>query len=162
MSCFFDSQCRYNLTDHKSSLQNSCMIKVIGSSTWRLKNDNHIVLMQEHLLANDMLQNLHRLYYQSPYILTKLWRRYTGNAGNASLRMIGGSYEFQDGHADLCRGRSSKATYLHTCLTALCPGLSGSAGTRKVKPIWILLSKRQWVAVTSAGPYASVRLAPDR
>jgi len=32
-------------------------------------------------------------------------------------------------------------------LTALCPGLPGSAGTRKVKPIWILLkqeSEWQW------------------
>ena len=51
-------------------------------------------------------------------------------------------------------------TYLHTRLTALCPGLSRWAGTRKVKPIWILL-KRQWVAVASAGPYASLHLAPD-
>ena len=34
--------------------------------------------------------------------------------------------------------------------TALCPGLPGWAGTRKVKPKWILLKqdcKRQWVAV---------------
>jgi len=29
----------------------------------------------------------------------------------------------------------------HTRLTALCPGLPGSAGTRKVKPIWILLEQ---------------------
>ena len=29
----------------------------------------------------------------------------------------------------------------HTHLTALCPGLPGSAGTRKVKPIWILLKQ---------------------
>jgi len=29
--------------------------------------------------------------------------------------------------------------HTHTRLTALCPGLPGSAGTRKVKPIWILL-----------------------
>jgi len=29
-------------------------------------------------------------------------------------------------------------THTHTRLTALCPGLSGSAGTRKVKLIWIL------------------------
>ena len=28
--------------------------------------------------------------------------------------------------------------YTHTRLTALCPGLPGWAGTRKVKPIWIL------------------------
>ena len=32
------------------------------------------------------------------------------------------------------------------------PGLPGWAGTRKVKPIWILLKQeRQWVAVASAG-----------
>jgi len=28
-----------------------------------------------------------------------------------------------------------------TCLTALCPGLHRTAGTRKVKPIWILLKQ---------------------
>ena len=31
--------------------------------------------------------------------------------------------------------------HTHTCLTALCPGLPGWAGTRKVKPIWILLKQ---------------------
>ena len=41
-------------------------------------------------------------------------------------------------------------------------GLPGWAGTRKVKPIRILLNKRQWVAVASAGLYASLHLAPDR
>ena len=34
--------------------------------------------------------------------------------------------------------------------------------TRKVKPIWIYQSKRQWVAVASAGPYANLHLAPER
>jgi len=34
-------------------------------------------------------------------------------------------------------------THIHTRLMAVCPGLHGSAGTRMVKPIWILL-KRQW------------------
>ena len=32
-------------------------------------------------------------------------------------------------------------TNTHTRLTALCPGLPGWAGTRKVKPIWILLKQ---------------------
>ena len=41
------------------------------------------------------------------------------------------------------------------------PGLPRWAGTRKVKPIWIYWSKRQWVAVASAGPHASQYLAPD-
>ena len=31
--------------------------------------------------------------------------------------------------------------HTHTRLTALCPGLPGWAGTRKVKPIWILLKQ---------------------
>jgi len=33
-------------------------------------------------------------------------------------------------------------TYTHTRLTALFPGLTGWAGTRKVKPIWILLKQK--------------------
>ena len=32
-------------------------------------------------------------------------------------------------------------THTHTRLTALCPGLTGWAGTRKEKPIWILLKQ---------------------
>ena len=32
-------------------------------------------------------------------------------------------------------------THTHTHLTALCPGLPGRAGTRKVKPIWFLLEQ---------------------
>ena len=32
-------------------------------------------------------------------------------------------------------------THTHTHLTALCPGLPGWAGTRKVKPTWILLKQ---------------------
>ena len=49
--------------------------------------------------------------------------------------------------------------YTHIHFTALCLGLSEWASTRKVKPIW---SKRQWVAAASAGPNASLQLAPDR
>jgi len=36
---------------------------------------------------------------------------------------------------------NSAIHYIHTRLTALCPGLPGWAGTRKVKPIWILLKQ---------------------
>ena len=45
-----------------------------------------------------------------------------------------------------------------TTTTTVCPGLPGWAGTRKVKPIWIYWSKRWWVAVVSAGPYANLYL----
>ena len=45
----------------------------------------------------------------------------------------------------ICRGRpcafSPLNTHTHTRLTALYPGLPGWAGTRKVKPIWILLEQ---------------------
>jgi len=48
-------------------------------------------------------------------------------------------------------------TYTHTCLTALLPGLPRWAGTRKVKPIWILLKQEtvsgsgiSWVICKSA------------
>ena len=37
--------------------------------------------------------------------------------------------------------RTHARTHTHTRLTALCPGLPGLAGTRKVKPIWILLKQ---------------------
>ena len=48
----------------------------------------------------------------------------------------------------------------NTCFMALCPGLPKWASIRKVKPIWIYWSKKQWVAVASAGPYANLHLAP--
>ena len=57
-------------------------------------------------------------------------------------------------------------TQLFYCSSGICPGPPGWAGTRKVKPrrlkpIWIYWSKRQWVAVASAGLYASLHLIPD-
>jgi len=53
-------------------------------------------------------------------------------------------------------------THTHTHLMALCPGLPGWAGTRKVNQSGFYWSKRQWVAVESAGQYASLHLTPDR
>ena len=46
--------------------------------------------------------------------------------------------------------------YTHTHLTALFPGLPGWAGTRMVNRSGFYWSKRQWVAVASAGLYASL------
>jgi len=53
------------------------------------------------------------------------------------------------------------------CSSGICPRLPRWAGTskvktRKVKPIWIYWSKRYWVAVASAGPYANLHLIPYR
>ena len=45
-------------------------------------------------------------------------------------------------------GRVINYTHIHIRITALCPGLPGWAGTRKVKPIWIFTGARdsewQW------------------
>jgi len=65
-----------------------------------------------------------------------------------------------------------RQTHTHTHLTALCPGLPGWAGTRKVTPIWILLkqetvsgSDSSWVVckfaprsrqITTPAPHHSV------
>ena len=68
-------------------------------------------------------------------------------------------------------------THTHTRLTALCPGLPGWAGTRKVKPIWTLLKQEtvngsgiSWAICKSAprsrqitmpAPHCSVFYRPD-
>jgi len=57
---------------------------------------------------------------------------------------------------------SNSSRFSHTHLTVPFLGLCRWAGTRKVKPIWIYWSMRQWVAVASAGRHASLHLAPDR
>jgi len=45
-------------------------------------------------------------------------------------------------------------THTHTCLTALFPGLSGWASTRKIKPIWISLKQE---TVSSSGISWAIR-----
>ena len=68
-------------------------------------------------------------------------------------------------------------THTHTHLIAICPGLPGWAGTRKVKPIWILLKQEtvsgsgiSWAVCKSAtrfrqitmpAPHHSVFYRPD-
>jgi len=56
----------------------------------------------------------------------------------------------------------STHTHTHTRLTALFPGLPGWAGTRKVKPIWILLKQKTVSGSGISWAYASLHLAPDR
>jgi len=53
-------------------------------------------------------------------------------------------------------------TRTHTCLTALFPGLPKWAGTRKVKPIWILLKQETVSGSGISWPYACLHLAPER
>jgi len=67
---------------------------------------------------------------------------------------INGSYSVYFILFQLCR-----RSHTHTRLMALCPGLPWVSRYQKSGFYW---SKRQWVAVASAGPYASLHCAPDR
>ena len=78
-------------------------------------------------------------------------------------------------HLDIKNTHNSNITHTHTRLTALCPGLPGSAGTRKVKPSWILQdtvsdSGISWdicksashsTQITMPAPHQSVFYRPD-
>jgi len=57
------------------------------------------------------------------------------------LRLYTVSYECEHQQANVSHLLISFYYYTHTRLTAFCPGLPGWAGTRKVKPIWILLKQ---------------------
>jgi len=68
----------------------------------------------------------------------------TSNAGVA-VRTADGSRRTADAADIVCY---IAQPYTHTHLTALCPGLPGSAASRKVKPVWILLKQE---TVSSSG-----------
>ena len=57
---------------------------------------------------------------------------------------------------------SSMHTHTHTCLMALFSRTTRVSRYHKGKTSGFYWSKRQWVALASAGPYASLHLAPDR
>jgi len=75
------------------------------------------------------------------------------------------------------RIKNDEESQFHTRLTALCPGLPRSAGTRKAKPIWILLKQQtvsgsgiSWAIcksatrprqITTPAPHHSVFYRPD-
>jgi len=71
-------------------------------------------------------------------------------------------------HTHTCM-HACRHTHRHTIVLRLFWILSGTTRvsryqkgkTRKLKPVWIYCSKRHWMAVASAGPYADVHLTPD-
>jgi len=74
-----------------------------------------------------------------------------------SLLSMFGCAQFWFFLVSISKMTKSVQTHTHTCITALLPVLSGWAGTRKVKPIWILLKQEtvsgsgiSWVVCKSA------------
>jgi len=70
-------------------------------------------------------------------------------------------------YAVVLQQRHDLWTHTHTRLTTLCPGLPKSAGTRKVKAIWILLKQEtvsgsgiSWAICKSAPPDRQPRQHP--
>jgi len=98
-----------------------------------------------------------------PRVVTQQW---TSDLVIASLTHTVATYNTTHTH-----------THTNTRLTALCPGLHGWAGTRKVKPIWILLKQEtvsgsgiRWDIckstphsrqITMPAPHRSVLYRPD-
>ena len=64
--------------------------------------------------------------------------------------------DFREAH-DILIFSDAIYTHTHTRLTPLFPGLPGWAGTRKVKPIWILLKQE---TVSGSGSWAICKSAP--
>ena len=62
----------------------------------------------------------------------------------------------------LSGARKEGHTHTHTCLTAFFWDYPGELVPERQYQCGFYWSKRQWVAVASAGPYASLHLAPDR
>ena len=60
-----------------------------------------------------------------------------------SAHLTGTSNQQYTKHTDLSDAAiaTRNYTHTHTHLTAICPGLPGSASTKKVKQIWILLEQ---------------------
>jgi len=94
------------------------------------------------------------------YLITTLLQFTNESISRMHTRTCAPTHAFMHAHA-----------HMHACTSILQPSwiLSETnwvrqhqkGKTRKVKPIWIYWSKRQWVAVASAGPYANLHLDPD-
>ena len=64
----------------------------------------------------------------------------TGWGGSNFLSWLDHTFD-SNSAVSMSNNRKSKSQHTHTRLTALFPGLPGWAGTRTVKPIWILLKQ---------------------
>ena len=87
------------------------------------------------------------------YLDIHIWARYTVVKSRSEMTIIT-SVRYQGNAHTHTHART------HTCLTALFPGLPWWAGTRKVKPIWILL-KQETVSGSGSGiSWAICKSAP--
>jgi len=110
------------------------------------------MIQQRHRLRVDMRSQDRALNYSALRCKNPI------SAESCSQIDMHNSYNIQTYYITNCR------THTHTIILLLFWKMSGTTRvsryqkgkTRKVKPIWIYWSKRQWVAVASAGLYASL------
>jgi len=96
------------------------------------------------------------------FVGAKFYCPHTLTDGNQHIQITEKTLEFSTVLSTL----SPYVTYSnYTHLTALCPGLPGWAGTRKVKPIWILLKHEivsgngiSWAICKSAPPSRQITM----
>ena len=97
-------------------------------------------LQQNRLCSNDFLQSVALSLLPSARISPETWRVSTLTDYVYWFRQILDIVPSLRRNGDMVRIAGSY-THTHTRSTALCPGLPRLAGTRKVKPIWILLEQ---------------------
>ena len=140
-----------------------------GSASWQCCQCSHLSTFSPP--SPSVFNTTQTAYLHT--VRTVVWKKYT-----VSLHMTRANVTFRKKSVHThTHAHTHTRTRTHTRLTALFPGLPGGAGTRKVKPIWILLKQEtvsgsgiSWAICKSAphsrqiatpAPHHSVFYRPD-
>ena len=108
---------------------------LVSETQWTL-SDVVVIWLSVHVSIRHSILRYHKFVFSFPPQLTMwhclqlLWQR----------RCCWGAVSPLSNDISCLWGTHTQ-THTHTRLTALCPGLPGWAGTKKVRPIWILLKQ---------------------
>ena len=117
---------------HSRALESSIHGYVSGALLGRACNVDILLLLLCLRICDDiMFANYNSVYWKNKHtndrvLVTALTDTVAQNTFTSDRLLI-------------IRSTARPYTHTHTRLTALCPGLPGWAGTREVKPIWILV-----------------------
>jgi len=101
---------------------------------------NSFLVHHFHDMLKDRQITLQRLR-QSGMPLSANWRRFSTSGNRKVLKLKNWTHSGPELHVMLTVHKSLCFPYPYTRLTALCPVLPRWTGTRKVKPIWILVKQ---------------------